>query len=123
MKRTPAAPAKANAAASCVRAHAEKTQNPNASPPNAKATQGTVGKSQACGAPRLCTPLMYDSRYQGSQRGWCVVQSGGVASATSAAAAVTSMTYRDAGTTTAGSAAACAFGIPPATSPPPTPPH
>src|SRR5207302_4041303 len=83
---------------SCARPQAENTRYPNANPANANATLGNIGKSQGCGAPRLCTPLMYDSRYHGSQRGRCVVQSGGVASAISAAAPIAAVTHRNRGT-------------------------
>src|SRR5207245_5464798 len=93
MKRTPARPVSTNAVASCARPQAENNRNPNASPAKAKATQGNTGKSQGCGAPRLCTPLTYDSTYQGSQPGRCVVQRGGVASANRAAAAIAEPTY------------------------------
>src|SRR5580692_750274 len=90
-KRTPASPVTTNALLSCSRAQGEKIRNPNANPANANATQGNTGNSQGCGVPRLCTPLTYDSRYHGSQCGWCVVQRGGVTSTMKAAAPIAEM--------------------------------
>src|ERR1043165_9099800 len=55
-----------------------KSTKPTANPTKANALQGKTGNSQACGSPRLCTPLMYDSMGHGSQRIRQVVQSNGV---------------------------------------------
>src|ERR1700722_11940956 len=91
-KRTPVSPVTPNAVLSCSRAQGEKIRNPNANPANANATHGNAGKSQGCGVPKLCTPLIYDSRYHGSQRGRCVVQRGGVMNTMSAAVPIAKVT-------------------------------
>src|ERR1700747_2847643 len=91
-KNRPASPDTTNAVVPCSRTQGEKIRNPNANPANANATQGNAGKSQGCGVPKLCTPLIYDSRYNAIQRGWCVVQRGGVTSTMSAPATIAKVT-------------------------------
>src|SRR6266850_7132547 len=86
MATIPAPPSAANANPSLRRAKPEKTKKPTASPAKANAVQGNSGKSHGCGSLKLCTPLMYDSNGHGRNFGRCVVQSGGVAIATTAAA-------------------------------------
>src|SRR6266850_7910913 len=86
MATIPAPPSAANANPSLRRAKPEKTKKPAASPAKANAVQGNNGKSHGCGSLKMCTPLMYDSSGHGRNLGRCVVQSGGVAIVTTAAA-------------------------------------
>ena len=74
---TPPAPNRLTVIPGFSSAHSLNSKNPTASPANANAAQGKIGKSHGCGLSRLCTPLIYDSRNHGSQRGRQVVHSGG----------------------------------------------
>src|SRR6476620_4205748 len=64
------------------------SQKPTASPAKANAVHGNIGNNHTCGLPKICTPFRYDSTGHGKNRGRQVVQTAGVAIATTAAAAI-----------------------------------
>src|SRR5262249_31545130 len=82
----PAKPSTANACPSYRFAKSVNRKNPTASPANANALHGKIGKSHGCGALKICTPFTYDSSGHGKTFGRNVVHSGGVTIATNVAA-------------------------------------
>src|SRR5438105_6520293 len=78
MSPPPATPTSATAAVSFDFAQSLCRKKPHASPAKANAVHGNIGKSHACGTPRLWQPSMNVSSSHGRKVGRHVVQMSGV---------------------------------------------